>query len=127
MRVELHLAAALCLLALAGCIKKTARPQSPAGSPYGHAGVNATNSNPQPIVIPDEGLDGKVSWFDPNLRFVVITFRVGRLPAIDRRLSVYREGLKVGEIKITGPQRDDSIVGDIVTGAAGPGDTVRDR
>jgi hypothetical protein len=79
------------------------------------------------IVTPQEGLEGKIAWVNSNLRFVVITFPVGQMPALDQRLNVYRRGLKVGEVRITGPQRDDSIVGDLVTGEAGTGDAIRDR
>jgi hypothetical protein len=42
-------------------------------------------------------------------------------------MNVYRRGLKVGEVKVTGPQRDDNIVADITAGEAAVGDEVRDR
>ena len=35
---------------------------------------------------------------------------------MDQILFLYRDGLKVGEVKITGPQRDNDIVADLVTG-----------
>ena len=57
----------------------------------------------------------------------MITFPVGQMPALDQRLNVYRRGLKAGELKISGPQSDDSIVADIVAGEAEPGDAVRDK
>ena len=49
------------------------------------------------------------------------------MAAVGQRLNVYRFGLKVGEIKVTGPQRDDNIVGDIVAGEARKGDDVREQ
>jgi hypothetical protein len=58
---------------------------------------------------------------------VVMTFPLGRMPAIHQHLGVYRGGLKTGEVTISGPQQDDSIVGDLTSGEAGPGDTVLDR
>ena len=54
-----------------------------------------------------------------------MTFPIGHLPALRQELGVYRQGLKVGEIRVTGPQLDDSIVGDIQTGDAQTGDEVR--
>jgi hypothetical protein len=33
----------------------------------------------------------------------------------------------VGEVRITGPQNDDNIVGDILAGEAALGDSIRDR
>ena len=50
-----------------------------------------------------------------------------RLPALEQRLIVYRGGLKVGEVKVSGPQQDDNIVADIVAGQAEAGDEVRDQ
>jgi hypothetical protein len=57
----------------------------------------------------------------------VITFPIGQMPAVDQRLNIYRHGLKVGEVRITGPQNDDNIVGDILAGEAALGDSIRDR
>jgi hypothetical protein len=76
-------------------------------------------------MTPDTRLVGKVSKANPEGRFVIMTFPIGHLPALDQRLAVYRQGLKVGEIKVTGPQLDDNVVGDIAAGEAGPGDEVR--
>ena len=80
-----------------------------------------------PIVTPESGLTGKVMVYNARGRFVVLSFPFGRLPALDTPLFVYRNGLKSGEVKITGPQRDNNIVADLVTGEAQPGDEVRDK
>jgi hypothetical protein len=69
---------------------------------------------------------GRVVSVNPNARFVVIGFALGSVPAIGKRLSVYRNGLKIGELKITGPQRENNIVADIVTGECQLGDEVRE-
>ena len=45
----------------------------------------------------------------------------------DQRLDVYRGGLKVGELLVTGPQQGDSTVADITAGEAQKGDEVRSR
>jgi hypothetical protein len=125
MRRLFGLTGVLGALALAGCAREQKSPPFPA-APEGVA-TNAPAHGQSLIVTPEEGLKGEVSWVNQNLRFVVITFPAGQLPALDQRLNLYRRGLKVGEVKISGPQRDDSIVADILTGDAAAGDEVRDR
>jgi hypothetical protein len=49
-------------------------------------------------------------------------FPIRRVPALEQRLNVYRQGQKVGEVKVTGPVLDTTIAGDIVAGEAQPGD-----
>ena len=48
-----------------------------------------------------------------DARFVVLNFPVGQMPVVGRRLNVYRNGLKVGELSVTGPQKEDNTVADI--------------
>jgi len=79
------------------------------------------------IVKPSDALIGKVVSYNNVGRFAVLNFPVIRMPAIDQVLFVYRDGLKVGELKITGPQREDNIVADITAGEVKTGDEVRDR
>ena len=80
-----------------------------------------------PIVTPDTGVSGRVTRYNETGRFVVMNFPVARMPAMGKQLFLYRNNLKVGEVKITGPQRDDHIVGDLTTGEAQVGDEVRDK
>lgn len=61
------------------------------------------------------------------MRFVVIAFPVGQMPGLDQRMTVFRSGMKVGEVRITGPQRDDKIVADLMSGNAADGDEVRSQ
>ena len=70
---------------------------------------------------------GKVVKVNATARFVVLSFPVGHLPAMEQRLNVTRRGLKVGEVKITGPQQEENIVADIVAGDAEEGDEVIDK
>jgi hypothetical protein len=79
------------------------------------------------IVTAESRLEGKVIKINPEGRFAILNFPIGHMPAVEQRMNVYRRGLKVGEIKITGPQMDDDIVGDLITGEALAGDEVRDR
>jgi hypothetical protein len=110
-------------LLLAGCAKHKT-PASGTASPSGY-GPGSTNASL--IVTPQESLNGKISWVNTNLRFVVITFPLGQMPAPDQRLNVYRRGLKVAEVKISGPQTEDSIVADIEAGEVENGDAVSDK
>lgn len=79
------------------------------------------------VVTPDNSLSGKVVTYNSVGRFVVLRFPVGQLPKNGQALFVYRGGLKVGELKISGEQRDNFVVADIVNGEAQPGDDVRDQ
>jgi hypothetical protein len=80
-----------------------------------------------PIVTPDSSLTAKVASYNATGRFVVLSFPVGRMPGMNQTLFLYRNGLKVGEVKVTGPQRENDTVADLVTGTAQVGDEVRDQ
>ncbi len=104
----------------AGCAyhrpARTAKPATPAAVA------------PQPIVTPDNTLTARVARYNAAGRFVVLSFPVGQMPKLEQSLFLYRDGMKVGEVKITGPQdNSNNIVADLVTGEAQVGDDVRDR
>ncbi len=67
-----------------------------------------------------------VSYNDAG-RFVVLNFPTGQMPKMDQHLFLYRAGLKVAEVNVTGPQSDDNTVADLVSGEAQTGDEVRDQ
>ena len=81
----------------------------------------------QAIVTPDVSLAAKVVSVNSVGHFVVLGFPGGNLPKLQQTLSLYRAGLKVAEVKITGPQSDNNIVADLVSGEAKMGDTVHDQ
>jgi hypothetical protein len=81
----------------------------------------------QTIVTPDNSLAGKVVSYNEVGRFVVLNFPSGQLPQMDHHLFLYRAGLKVAELVVTGPQNEDNTVADLVSGDAQPGDEVRDQ
>ena len=87
--------------------------------------VSSSSANGKMIVTPEHSLAGKVVRVVSSGRFAVLNFPIGRMPLIDQRVEVYRQGLKVGELRITGPQLDDNIVADILTGEVQAGDQVR--
>jgi hypothetical protein len=110
-------ATVLVVVFLAGCAtptKTTTASDSPA-------------STAPTIVTPDQALAGKVTSFNAGGRFVVLEFPVSHLPTVEQVLFVYRNGLKIGEVKVTKWQRDDHTVADLTTGEAQPGDVVRDQ
>jgi hypothetical protein len=82
---------------------------------------------PSVIVTPDASLAAKVISYNDVGRFVVLSFPVGQMPQMGQSLFLYRSGLKTGEVKITGPQRDNNIVADVISGDAQVGDEVRDQ
>jgi hypothetical protein len=84
-------------------------------------------SAPSAIVTPDNSLTGKVVSYDSAGRFVVLNFPDGQMPKMDQMLFIYRAGLKAAEVKITGPQSENNIVADLLTGDAQTGDEVRDK
>jgi hypothetical protein len=79
------------------------------------------------LTAPGGGLSGKLLVVDEAGRFVVVNFPLGQMPGMNQTLNVSRHGVKVGEVLVTGPQRDDSIVADVVAGELQVGDAVRSR
>ncbi len=99
--------------------------QSHVSSGGGAEGTNV--SNKRLVVTPDTSLVGKVARVNVAGRFVVLNFPIGRMPLLEQRLNLYRHGLKVGEVRIAGPQDDDNIVADLLTGDAEVGDQARTK
>ncbi|HZV35385.1 MAG TPA: hypothetical protein VFB72_12500 [Verrucomicrobiae bacterium] len=111
-------------LFVAGCAgsKATTRPPAFGSSP----GYSTTNkSNVKLIITPDTSPEGKVISVDGDSRWAVLNFPIGTVPPIGRLLNVYRQGLKVGEARVSGPQDDENTVADITTGNVRLGDEVR--
>ncbi|MEI9961439.1 MAG: hypothetical protein WDM76_10025 [Limisphaerales bacterium] len=105
---------------LAGCATNP-----PASAPAAKSAASV--GTPAPIVTPDNSLTAKVVSYNSVGRFVVLSFPISQVPKLNQNLFLYRNGLKVAELKITGPQRDNNIVADVVKGDAQVGDEVRDK
>jgi hypothetical protein len=85
-------------------------------------------AKPPPLIVtPAPANRARVILVNTSGRYVVLSCPFGYIPALDRRLNVYRGGLKVAEIKITGPQRDTNTVADILTGDCKVGDETREE
>jgi len=117
------------LLAFSGCAR--AKTSGRAGAPTFGATTNLppdnVGSNPKPIITPEVSHTGKVARLNVAGQFVVLSFPVGYLPPSQQSLSVYRAGLKVGEVRVTEWRRDENVVADIVAGEAQAGDEIRER
>ena len=111
----LILAMLFCALAATGCAKKKG-PGASAGASAGKA-----------VVTPEKTVMGRVATLNAVGHFVVLNFPAGNMPAQDQRLLVYRRDVKVAEVKITGPQRAENVVADIVSGEPEVGDEVREK
>lgn len=106
------LVCALCLAA--GCATKApSSAESPANSSLLPA-PGIVTFDPRPV--------GVVWKVNPTRKFAVLRFPIGLMPAVGRELKVRRDGIEVGTLRVTGPQLDDGIVADIVSGECQPGD-----
>ncbi len=92
-----------------------------------HHAAGPAGDAAKPIITPDVSLAAKVVSVNVVGRFVVLGFPPGQLPKMGETLFIYNEGLKVAQVKVTGPAQDNNIVADLVSGDAKVGDTVRDQ
>lgn len=100
-------------------------------SDNGSGGMSRNNAgsseaeNPQ--VVPIDEPNGKVVASNTVSRFVVVDFYLSPLPQVGERMNVYRDGFKVGEVKITGPEQFSNIAADLIAGEARTGDEIRSK
>ena len=80
----------------------------------------------KPSVTAQTALVGRVASVNPTLHFVVINFPAGQMARLEQSLTLFRKGEKIGGVKVTGPQADDNIIADVVSGEAQVGDEVRE-
>ena len=116
MRTALVIGVAL-LAICAAC--NPARPGRGAFDEAAAAGTNTT------YIAPERLPAGRVVRVNPQARFVVLSFPLGKMPAVGTRMFLHRGGAQVAELRICGPQMDDNIVADLLSGDAQPGDSVR--
>jgi hypothetical protein len=80
---------------------------------------------PKTIVTPDMSLAAKVVSVNTVGRFVILNFPADKMPKVGQTMFLYRAGMKVAEVKIAGPQQENNIVADLVSGDPQVGDMVR--
>lgn len=115
----------LLLILLAGFLASGCVFHHTAAAKPATARTTSVTAAPEPIVTPDTSLSAKVVRYNSVGRFVVLSFPVGQMPETGQTFSIYHAGVKVGEVRITGPQRDTDTVADLTQGSAEEGDDVR--
>ncbi len=105
----------LCAIGASGCAKK--KSASSANSAGAKTGKQTVTTEKMTV--------GQVATVNAVGHFVVLNFSGGKVPATNQQLAVYRHDVKVGDVKITGPQQGDNIVADIVSGEPEVSDEVR--
>ena len=110
-------------VASSGCSHTGHNATAPVGPPATGDSQSSTNREKLFVTL-QTGLEGKVSNVDPVGRYVILNFPAGSLPALEQKLYVYHHGLKTAQLRITGPQLEDTIVADILSGQVFVGDRV---
>jgi hypothetical protein len=67
----------------------------------------------------------RIASLNPEYGFVVIDFKSRTLPAVGTRVTIYRNGKRVGVVRITEPVRAQLATADIVEGDMHVGDEAR--
>ena len=111
--------------------KPQAKKQSVATQPAEKPAVSkkkpATPKPGAPVETVSSEKFGRIALVNPSARFVILSFPIGEVAEPQQRLNVYRDGLKVGELRVTGPQRENNTVADIVQGEPRIDDEVREN
>jgi hypothetical protein len=126
MRLLIPLSAVVVTVLLAGCASQEPKFTEVPGISNSSPNAKAAPTKAA-VVKPDDSLTGRVVSANARGRFAILNFPINRMPAVDTKMFIYRDGLKIGEARISGPQKDDNIVADVLTGEARGGDEVRDR
>lgn len=133
MRMFLGLLAVLPLL-LAGCRSadgtgeaRTAPVSSKGGGLVTPPNPRAVATNETPSVTLVLPTSGRIHAVNDGGQFVVIDYTLGGLPPQQSLLSVYRNGEKVGELRLSGPAQYGFATADIVNGFIQVDDEVRIR
>jgi hypothetical protein len=109
-------------LAASGCFwRKEAAAAGQAPSAFTIRSAGNTNV----VMTPAASPAGRIASINAQAKFAVISFPIGQLPANETKFAVFHGGMKVGEIRITGPAQENFTVGDITIGTAQEGDEVR--
>ena len=110
----------VCLLTFMACLAGCKSPQ-PAATGTSDTPVSAPTPNP----TSPTAANPRITMVHSEQRFVVIDFSTQAMPAIGKRLTVYREGKNRGEVQLTEPVRARFATADIITGEPRIGDEVR--
>lgn len=109
------------LLALAGGCGSRARTDKAALLTSSLAQTNNSHT-----VALGSDLVGEITSVNLKGQFVVMRFAVGVMPAPGTAMAVYRDNVKIGQVKVSGPHRDTYTVADVLRGECQIGDRVRE-
>ena len=104
------------MLLVTGCFLRHPKAAHNPAPPPQQPQPPVSGPSAKPVIQPDLQLSGQVAMVNSGARFVVITFSGGTVPTIGQRLIIFRNGAKVGEVKVTGPQHENDTVADIISG-----------
>lgn len=85
--------------------------------------LSVTNNN-RVITLADPWA-GKVASVNQAARFVILDYSLSQMPPVGQRLGVYRKGVRIGEIRISGQPQDGYVAADITAGEILNGDETR--
>ncbi len=99
---------------------------APARVPAATPRTNRVTLAPRyPLINPVTPVQGRVTFVNEKLRFVIVDFAFQQMPRLEQRLGVFRRDERVGEVRISGPVNGSAVVADVMSGTAGLGDQVR--
>lgn len=105
----------LLIVALVGCASPTEKPaEQPKAAARGEMNVR-----------PVYPVGGRIALVNEKARFVIIDFTNSRPPELEQKLAIYRAGLKVAEVKVSGPFRNTTVAADVTAGDVRYGDEVK--
>jgi hypothetical protein len=114
----------LALTACSGNRAATTKAGPPAAQNFG-VRTNAPGLTVSPAT--NASAAGRVARVNSGAAFVILTYPIGKLPPVGKRLGVYRNGMKVGELKVSEPQYQQNTAADITAGEAQAGDEAREN
>jgi hypothetical protein len=82
-------------------------------------------TNAGTVITLTDAVVGRVASVNAASRFVILDYTLSHLPAVGERLNLYRQGMKVGVVRVSGPARDNNIAADLMEGEAQLGDQAR--
>ncbi|PAW87733.1 MAG: hypothetical protein B9S33_05750 [Pedosphaera sp. Tous-C6FEB] len=80
---------------------------------------------PGPEISPVNALSGRVILVNGPLKYLVAEGTLGRLPTAEQVLNAYRDGQRVGEVRVSQQARGANFTADILQGEVRVGDTLR--
>ena len=116
-----------CLLASLLGVGCTTAPDARKATPpkKGDPKTGKTAPPTAPEISPVNALSGRVMLVNGPLKYIVAEGTLGRLPAAEQMLHAYRDGQRVGEVRVSQQARGANFTADIVQGELRVGDTLR--